>query len=470
MRNCIIFGSGFYGKGAYYKLKRYYNILYYVDSNDSLHGMKLYDIDIISVEEMATVFDRVTTDIIICSQAYFTIANQLLDLQINEYYVMLEGFLYHTDDLEVMMPVSLHREEYYKKSPGEKNMLFVQNTACIRTHKIATVMRNRGYKVFLLYTIAPPERNNADFADVYTKVFTAFTAKQMIDFVNGSDFDVVHSSNEPDSLTNLLLLTNKKIVFDTHDMMSLCGYSRLETLTLEYLANTKSEGVMYTSDGVAEIAEKKFNLSNEKIFSLENVILEQLAVDKRHEKLSMQDHKVHCVYEGGVVGSDPLYLRYFENIWKKITDCGIHIHFYSPSDEVYCSNLAQTSEFLHFEGNMGSKELINEMTKYDCGLAVFNVNDGNRVFLETGTANKVYEYLNAGLPVVVGNIKSYIRFVEKYGVGKYLDLDGNISQQISEICKIKIADDFLEKNGLTMDAKGDDLEAFYQKVMGEEAI
>lgn len=468
MKKCILFGAGFYGKGAYYKLKDYYDIQYYVDNNKTIQGTKVYDIPIISIEELQNIFVAEEMDIIICSQAYFEMTNQLVEIGIQEYFVLLEGFLYHFDREEVMMPTELGDREYYKKEKNEKNILYVQNTACIRTHKIASMMKDKGYKVFLLYTIAPPESNNASFCGVYDEVFTVFTPNALIDFVNNSDFNIIHSSNEPDSLTNYLLLTNKKIVFDTHDMMSLRGNDSVNALTLEYLANTQSAGVIYTSQSVLEIAKRKFGLEGQRTFVLENLILSQIKVKHPLEKLSSMDGEMHCVYEGGIQGRNKKNHRYFEDIWKKITEYGIHIHFYSQSDYDYCVALGEKNEYLHFEGNMGSEELATEMTKYDCGLALFNVNDTNRAFLETGTANKVYEYINSGLPVIVGDIESYISFVTKHNVGIHLDLNGDIKRQLQEACKIEIEEDFLEKNKFTMNSYSDELEAFYCSIIEGE--
>lgn len=465
LKKCIIFGAGFYGKGAYYKLRDYYDILYYVDNNPQLWGKNIGGIPIVSLEKMMEVYTCEKIDIVICSQAYFEMASQLMELGIEEYYCMLEGFLYHFDKKDTMVPIELSMLNYYKKKRDERNILFVQNTACIRTHKIATMMKNKGYKIFLLYTIAPPESNNESFSKIYDKVYTVFTANALIDFVNNSDFDIIHSSNEPDSLTNYLLLTNKKIVFDTHDMMSLKGNDNVNALVLEYLANTRSAGVIYTSKGVLEIAKKKFGLENQKSFVLENLILSQIEVQQFHKKLSSLDGEVHCVYEGGIQGVNKLHHRYFEDIWQKIIDQKVHIHFYSQSDQEYCIKLGKKSPYLHFEGNIGSEQLATEMTKYDCGLAVLNVNDKNRALLETASPNKINEYLNSRLPVLVGDVKSSIMFAENYGVGKYLDLDGDIKEQLQEACKINIPENFLEQHKLTMDAYSDELMEFYSSII-----
>ena len=467
MKKCIIFGAGFYGKGAYYKLNKYFDIIYYVDNNISIQGSAVYGIPIISLEQLGNVYDK-SIEVIICSRSYWEMANQLKERGINEYSVMVEGFLYHYSKEETMMPRELSTIDYYKKDKSERSILFVQNTACIRTHKIASMMKKRGYKVFLFYTIAPPEGNNENFASVYDGIFTTFSATSFIDFVNNSDFDIVHSSNELDCLTNYLHNTNKKIVFDVHDMMSLCGFDQVETLVLEHLANTKSDGIIYTSQGALDIANTKFKLKYKKSFVLENLILNQIKVQKNHKKLSSIDNEIHCVYEGGIEGKNKNYHRYFEEIWKKITDCGIHIHYYCPLDSNYCKELEKKSPYLHFEGNLGSQQLATEMTKYDCGLVLLNVNDGNRTLLETASPNKVNEYLNSGLPVVVGDVQSLIRFVEKYKVGVHLDLDGDIKSQLVKVKKIVIPKDFLIKNKLTMDSYAEELDKFYTSVIQED--
>ena len=467
-KQCILFGAGFYGKGAYFKLKEQFDILYYVDNNEKIQNKKVNNILVISLKKMEEIFDKEKMDIIICSQSYQEIADQLVRAGILDYFVMMEGFLYHFSENDVMVAVDILNPPYYRKRNGENSILFVQNIACIRTHKTAALIKKNGYKVFLLYTIAPPEYNNQSFKDIYESIYTVYSPDGLIDFVNNSEFDIIHSSNEPDILTNYLHLTNKKIVFDTHDTITLRGKVTREALALEYIANKNSAGTIHTSEGARNQAIHKYGLQKETTFVLENFISEQITIAKRYEKISKSDGQIHCVYEGGIVGNDTGHHRFFEDIWKKITDCGVHIHFYSQSDYEYCIALDQKSDYLHFEGNLGSKELAVEMTKYDCGLAIFNITPFNKVFLSIGTANKIYEYLNSGLPIIVGNIDSYIRFIEKYNVGILLDLEGDIKAQLIHAASIKIEDDILIKNKITLDSYGKDLKDFYQKIINGE--
>lgn len=470
MKNIIIFGAGSWGDYAYYKLKEQGEIIYYVDNNVKLQGSQLHGISIISLEELKQIYDSEQYALIVCVKKYQQIVRQLLEIGIMEYFIMYGGVLYYNSLKEKMLPVELKQYQYYKKRADEKNILFVQDTACIRTHKIAALMKRNGYRIFLLYMFAPPEASNSEYAEIYDDIYTFYTWRALVDFVENSDFDIVHSSNEPDILTNLLLLTKKHIVFDTHDMISLRRSESEEYLALEFIANRASDGNIYTSDSVAEIAKKKFGLLGKEILAWENTVLEQEKLTNRYAKLSSIDGGIHCVYEGGIVGSDKSSHRYFEDIWRKITDCGIHIHFYSQSDYQYCKELEEKSSYLHYEGNMGTKVLIQEMTKYDCGLLLLNVNEQNKSFLETASPNKLYEYLNAGLPVAVGNITPLINFVERYGVGKQLDMENDIKQQIVAISCITIDEDFLIKNKLTMMSKSRELIDFYERVKKKRVI
>ncbi len=470
MKKIIIFGAGYYGNAAFYKFKEHKEIAYYVDNNVEMQEKNLNGIPIISIRQLENIYDFTQYDIVICIKNYQPIICQLLNIGIKEYYILQQGFLYYNNTMETMIPIELSKYDYYIKENTEKNILFVQNTACIRTHKIAALMKKNKYKVFLLYTMAPPVINNAEFAEMYNSIYTFYTWKAMVDFVENSDFDIIHSSNEPDILTNLLLLTKKHIVFDTHDMMSLRKPENTENLTLEFIANTACDGNIYTSNLVCDIAKKKYGLVDKEIIAWENTVLEQEKIATKYEKLSNVDGELHCVYEGGIVGNDKLSHRYFEDIWKKIADCGIHIHFYSPSDYQYCEALQAKSKYFHYEGNLGAKDLIQEMTKYDCGLLFLNINDQNKVFLATASPNKLYEYINAGLPVVVGNIKSLVNFVEEYGVGKKLDMEGNIKEQITVISQITIEDNFLTKNKLTMMSRSQELIDFYERVKKRKVI
>ena len=165
-----------------------------------------------------------------------------------------------------------------------------------------------------------------------------------------------------------------------------------------------------------------------------------------------------------VVGDNKSSHRFFDEMWRRITDAGVHIHFYSPSDIEYCKRLEKISHLIHYEGSVNGKKLILEMTKYDCGLAVYNSVDNNRLLLEGASPNKLYEYISAGIPVVSAGMNSLKKFIEQYHVGIELDFSGDIRKQLEEVCKLHIEDDFLTKNNMTMKSYGKELTEFYDRI------
>lgn len=466
-KNCIIFGAGFYGKAAFYKLSQFYQVQCYVDNNSEIWGNDLNGIKIISPEELSRVYDN-ETDLWICCRPYMEIFGDLRKRGISQCYAMVEGFAYFLDRTMTPYPISIQEKTVYHKSDkGEKNILFVQNTACIRTHKIAAVMKKNGWKVFLLYTIAPPSYNVFQYDCAYDQIFTCFTAAEVEEFVNESEFDIIHSSNEPDILTSILVGTNKKIVFDTHDMMSLSGYSSIEVLMLEYIASTRSDGLIHVAEEYYEISKKKYPIQNKPYLCIGNYPQYQYSIKNKLTKLHELDGEIHCVYEGGMVFSDKNNARYFGEIWKPFLEQGIHIHFYTGADKFECKAYENTSRYLHYEGSKGTLELIEEMTKYDFGLMIFNINDYNRALYENSSQNKRFEYINSGLPIATRGVKSNQQFVEKYHVGLEIDMEKNLVEQIEQLMKFKIEKNFLADNRLTMESMSKEIEDFYEKVISE---
>ena len=466
-KKIIIFGFGYYGKNAYQRLKSEYEILYFADNNEKNNGMTYNSIQVINGSKIRKYLTE-EVDIIICSSAYFEIASQLNDMGIYDYYVMLEGFLYHCGLEEIMAPIELRNVNNYKKVfKTEKNILFVQNVACTRTIKIADVMKKQGYKVFLLYTVAPPYGAYESKKSIFETIWGFTSANGIYDFVNGSDFDIVHCSNEPNILINIVQNTNKIIVNDTHDMESLRGDISIDAIALEYLANCYKSKNMYVSKEILEIAKRKFNNISQNSYYFNNYVLDEISIPDVTEKLSMLDNEIHCVYEGAITSSDKMHHRYFDEFWKKITDEGIHIHFYSGSEISLCKRLESISSLIHYEGNKSGDELIQCMTKYDCGLALFNVTPKNKLHLENTSINKVYEYLNSGLPVLSYGIDSLKNYLEKNAIGFELDFEKNITAQIEKLVKIIIPRGFLSDNKLTMMANANELVDYYESIKGE---
>lgn len=471
MKKCIIFGAGFTGRNAYSKLSLIYQVMAYSDNDSSMWGKSINGVTVLEPRELKECQLKNECDIVICSDYFPEIQKQLLEMGINTIRIIEPSgyMLYEYMPYNMLQPVNgLLRYRCYKKNSDAMHILFVQQHPCIRTHKIAEILTAKGIDVSIAYTAETPEARHPRYAKLYKNKLAFLSIQDLLDYVNGSDYDLVHCSNEPDSLTNIMLSTNKPVVHDTHDFMSLNYKAGRDLMTMEYLANTRSHGLMYVNEYNLQLAVKRYSIDVRKAVIIENRPSDMSIHEKKLPKLSAFDHELHCVYEGGI-HKNPNYFRFVEDIWLKIAKSGVHVHFYTQTDPAYCRSIEQKHQNLHYEGEVDSAELLTELTKYDCGLLLFNEVMENWLKLDTSLPNKIYEYLAAGLPEVIGSFKSHKEFVEKYSVGRSLDFNKDIKKQISEIKEIQIPSDFIVKNNLTMSSQADKLINFYEKIISNHS-
>lgn len=344
-----------------------------------------------------------------------------------------------------------------------KKVLFLQRIPCIRTNKVAKAINEKGIQTDIIYLAAHPAQVYKDIELPYKNIYRLTNINEMVEFINKSDYDIIYSSNEPDYLTVLFMATNKPIVHDTHDMMSLRADISVEQQVLEFIANVKSDGNIYVIPEIKDIAIKKFNIKNKPMFTLNSFIEKDFLPVRFLDKLSNRDGEIHCVFEGGLISIQGHH-RYLEPILLELAENNIHIHLHCIADPEYIKQLCNKSKYIHYEGVMSPKDLITEMTKYDLGLAIFNLNERNKTFLDTAFPNKVWDYLAAGLPILFTDLLSFRKFAEQTGVGKILDMHKNIKNQVQEVKNISIEKDILIKNKWIMNEAAEDIINFLVEV------
>ncbi|MDD7056767.1 MAG: hypothetical protein PUI26_08135 [Selenomonadaceae bacterium] len=470
MRKCIVFGCGFQGRRSVHKLRKFYDVLCWSDNNKQLWGTEIEELPVVEPERLAELCADETVDIFICTLSFQPLVAQLQPI-CRRLFVCMWGFIYRMADDGVLYPHALNIvQPYHKATPDEKNILFVQDIACYRTHKIAAVMAGRGYKVFLLYIFAPPESTPYS-VEQYQDIYTVGSPDELIEFVNQSEFDVVHSSNEPDFITNILLHTNKKIVFDVHDPVTMSGDEPVtfENLIFENMAHTACDGILFTSPGILAIGKDRYHIGDKPALSLANMPMKEVELEERLPKLSVGDGQIHLVYEGSM-SKVPGNAKNMVEQWKKLCAMGLHVHFYTNMEAGYCQELVREIPRLHYEGMASRDVLLRELTKYDAGLFLLNVNEGNRTFTENASPNKIYEYINAGLPIIACQLEFCRKFLAQHHVGIVLDTEGDIRKQIAAARKIKIEAGYLTRNHMTMESEGEKLEKFYQSAMDGDRV
>lgn len=451
----VIWGAGEIGEIAFYKVSQIWEIIGFCDNDNNKWDQNFLGHKIYSPQVVFGMFD---CDIVIASLYYEDIYEQILENGVDAeriFYINPRSYLIQ----------NLKGDElFYRKTDKEKlHILFVEYTPLIRIDKIACVLKKHGVHCDVAYLIAPKNFGMTMKETPYENYIPINDLGEFIRHVDNEDYDLVWSANSPDYLTTLLINTNKRIIHDTADMMSIWKDIGIDSMVHEYTANKQCHANVFVTNEIRDIAKEKFGLSNKETLILNNYVLRGGKPEKYLKKKSDIDGEIHCVYEGGI-WKGKRTLRYYEDIFSQIAEKGIHVHFYSKNNE-YVRSLEKLNPYLHYEGCLTYEELITELTQYDVGLVMLNITERNNKFLQTTFPNKIFEYLYAGLPVAVANIDLLIQFVEKYGVGQYLDLKGDIKKQIYEISNIKIDKDFLENNKLTMDDQAEKILSFFERVI-----
>ncbi len=461
MEKAILFSAGERGNIVYKKMILFFDVIAYSDNNESLWGKTCNGVTIIPPSELPGLVEKKKAKIFIINEKYWAdIARQLDGLGIHNY-INLDSYLSYVYDEYLWMPISFSKPKPFKKENRNNfTVLYVQDKPNTRTCKMAIALKNKGIATYAAYTASPSDVGLRAFV----KEYPFWTWTDLIDFVNESEFDVVHCSEMPCELVNLLLYSNKKIIFDMHDCTTCCTYYTSASSLLEYMATRQADGVIYTSEKFRDVQIKKYGIKKEKTFVIGNYPLSSFSKVKRKPKLSAADGEIHCVFEGMLMNPALADLSTYGDYsisFIRLAQRGIHTHIYSYSFPEYCRSIEEKSEFIHYEGNIRDESLIHEISQYDVGLLLFGNPDSP--YCKITNPNKFSEYLSAGLPVA-SNVPAYIELLEKINGGGALDIcSDNVRERLNEIRSIYIADDFCSKHKFTVESYIDELLAFYKK-------
>jgi glycosyltransferase involved in cell wall biosynthesis len=321
-------------------------------------------------------------------------------------------------------------------------ILFLEPQPCIRALKYANALRfSLGERVSLCFGYTGYSLNSLyGYGDECFERLVKLDINELDQGIRAliNDFDptLIHSHNAPNTLTlsAVSVAEDVPIIHDVHEVLSVhnSGFevndddeSLSKYCEEERRANEESDGRIYATEDIGEYIQQHYDVNAENDLVFHNYVSESVIPRHFEERLSKRDGDMHIVYIGCVtsVVEDSHYdLR---KIFKDIASHGMHIHIYPTSNLITLSNdsykrLADSSEFIHFHGNMNRKELLKEITQYDFGWAGFN-GAANNEHLELAFPNKIIEYVACGLPVLAFPHKTIQRFIEQYGVGLVFD-------------------------------------------------
>ena len=361
-------------------------------------------------------------------------------------------------------------------------VLFLEHQPCIRALKYAQGFKNKfgdEIEVFFAYL----GRTLTEFYGYGDELFKEFIkldrkdpGRDVKDAVRDYDIDLIHSHNAPDFLTESAIKSaiSVPIIHDNHDVLSLrktrygiasVDPEDLKTLETERFVNEQSDGRIYVSEGLNHYVQQKYNVDHSMDLVFPNYLSRLYIPTRLRAKLSEKDGQTHIVYEGTVdsqiSGSHYDLMSIFEDIAKH----RMHIHMYVSRHNEDYKRFSEKNEFIHYNGHLTPKILLQEITKYDFGWAGFNATK-NRKHLDVTLPNKLFEYIACGLPVLSFPHRAQKRIIEEHGLGfVFHDIEELVELLNTDLVHEKRKTVLKKRHDFTIEKNIGSVKDFYEKIL-----
>ncbi len=352
-------------------------------------------------------------------------------------------------------------------------VLFIQDSSpCIRNIKYAEALNNNGIEVHLLYRDKSPTEGYGRGDDFYRSLTRFKYRFRLLDrikrMISDKAIDLIHYHNQPDVLGASIIKANLSVpvVFDCHDFMSFKHHLSRREKAAERTCNEESQGVIYPSAMYMEEAMKHYRFTPRRLV-FGNYYPAALLVNTQDflPKLSTQDGKIHLVFQGRIAEKHSDH-RYLAAHLREFDPQRFSIHLFPSNSKEFSEYKAIPAVELHQK--LPYAELMKAMTAMDYGLVMFQDSIAAKLpAIRYAFGNKTFDYLCAGLPILVQDSLDEIRnFVNANEVGMPLSslntvpISGQPEYQALRDRVLKIREEY------SMERQIQNLIRFYQECMG----
>jgi hypothetical protein len=346
-------------------------------------------------------------------------------------------------------------------------IVMVSGHGCIRVHKMAIPLIEKGHEVHLLAFKA------STFWEQYKTFSLCYDVEQMLEAmkVYAHVADVFHCHNEPSWFVSALKeITNKPVILDVHD-------SYLARSTPEEATERLDTGAMHLRVTAEE--RNNFQLADALVFPGEGfrssspassvwaagahaaVLRAEALLQVQVARLARRPGLRGPGQPAGgerAAGAQRVRLLRLHRRRRRAKAMGMDFHLYAGrGDEKFLKHYGETA-FIHRP--LLYEELLDMVGKHDWGLV------GNTVKTkewDVAMPNKLFEYMATGVPVVAMNAADCSKFVKDTGVGIAVEGPEELGERWKEHrdCRGRV---FKERQAWSMNAHIHKLEKFYKEV------
>jgi len=302
-----------------------------------------------------------------------------------------------------------------------------------RVHKVATSLSKFGYDVTLIgRKFKYSESLDRSYKTVRIKLF--FNTKvwfyaeyniRLFVFLLLNNFDIYVSNDLDTLLPNFLVskLKNKKIVYDSHELF--CEVPELTSrpkirriwLSIEEWIFPKLDNVITVNKLISEIYSKKYDV---KVNVIRNIAptLKNKDVDIELKRRIVGDKKMLILQGSGINkdrGAEEIVeaMKYLEDVLLYIIGSGDVIPLIKENIKVF-----SLEDKVKVMGRMPYDNLLEYTKIADIGISL---DKGTNKNYEYSLPNKVFDYMQAGIPILVSNRKVVSKLVSDNDIGVVVD-------------------------------------------------
>jgi len=197
-------------------------------------------------------------------------------------------------------------------------------------------------------------------------------------------------------------------------------------LRWEREAHQQAAGLVYTSRHMLDYARSEYSISCPSVVIPNAVYGKLLPHEADPDKLSLIEGGLHLVYTGVIRDSESGHHRDICDQLDKISQGDVITHIYpiipEPERDRVVRRLRGNNQ-IRWHEPLPYHELYRELGRYDAGLVLLAHHDA--ALLDLALPNKIFEYVAAGLPVLVSPYKPLLEFIRDYDCGQPLDQLGD---------------------------------------------
>jgi tetratricopeptide (TPR) repeat protein len=321
----------------------------------------------------------------------------------------------------------------------QDQVVLVANKPISREAKLACGLKQAGFEVVLIYHEAP----NFDAHRYCSKIIRYQTPGQALEITSKFNPKIFHVFATWNYTMPAMLIRNKpgKIVLDDYDVMA--GMVKRGIARREYPGNLELERFcLENADGICcrgleqQFAKRHmgYRYKGKILFLLDGCWSNTADAVNRFPKID--DGHVHFVYCGNISPKLTGPYNYHHYVALLLSRHKIHYHIYpyyahyTPILKVmfhdYVIKNGGNPGYIHIHHPVPADDLIREISRYHYGLHLMwpnpmaNMDDFPYELrgFDYGSTNKIFDYIDAGLPIFVHKGKLQKFLVERYGNGR----------------------------------------------------